>query len=97
MKRRLSVSAGLLLLCALTLPGAASVEAAGIGVQFGGHGHNIPRAIAGGHNPHVDAATGAVANESEHEKYSTEYDGRKYGDQVAQMSARRGSRSQGRM
>ncbi len=56
MKRRLSVSAGLLLLCALTLPGAASVEAAGIGVQFGAHGHNIPRAIAGGFNPHVEAA-----------------------------------------
>ena len=56
MKRRLSVSAGLLLLCALTLPGTASVEAAGIGVQFGAHGHNIPRTIAGGFNPHVEAA-----------------------------------------
>jgi hypothetical protein len=55
MKRRLSVSAGLLLLSALTLPGATSVEAAGIGVQLGGYGHTIPRAIAGGHNPHVDA------------------------------------------
>jgi hypothetical protein len=55
MKRRLSVSAGLLLLGALTLPGAASVEAAGIGVQLGVHGHNMPRAIAGGHNPHVES------------------------------------------
>jgi hypothetical protein len=56
MKRRLSVSAGLLLLGAQTQPGPPSAEAAGIGVQFGAHGHNIPRAIAGGHNPRVEAA-----------------------------------------
>ncbi|WKA30108.1 hypothetical protein [Bradyrhizobium roseum] len=52
----MSVTAGLVLLSALTLPGAASMQAAGISVQLGGHGHNVPRAIAGGHNPHVDAA-----------------------------------------
>lgn len=54
MKRRLSFSAGLLLVGALS--GAGSAEAAGIGVQLGAHGHNIPRAIAGAHNPHVEGA-----------------------------------------
>lgn len=54
MKRRLSVSAGLLI-GALTLPGAAAAKAAGIGVQLGVLGHNIPRAIANGHHLHVQA------------------------------------------
>jgi len=51
----------LMLLCALTAPGAATAEAAGIGVHLGGHAQNIPRAVAGGHNPHVVAGAGAQA------------------------------------
>ena len=52
MVSRISLTAGLLLLCAIA-PGGDAVEAAGIGVQLGVHGHNIPRAVASGHNPHI--------------------------------------------
>jgi hypothetical protein len=51
----------LMLLCALTAPGAAAAEAAGIGVHLGVHAQNIPRAVARGHNPHVVAGAGAQA------------------------------------
>lgn len=47
-------------------------------------------------SPPCPGHTRAAANESKRKKYSPEYDGRKYGDQVAQMTSRR-SRSQGRM
>ena len=51
----------LMLLCALIAPGAASAEAAGIGVHLRVHAQNIPRAVAGGHNPHVGVGAGAQA------------------------------------
>jgi len=40
---------------------------------------------------HGSGRAGAIAAESEHEKYSARYSGRKYGDQIAQMSDRRES------
>jgi hypothetical protein len=52
MNRCFSFAGCLLLAFALVALRAAPVEAAGIGVQFGGYGHNIPRAIAGAHHPH---------------------------------------------
>jgi hypothetical protein len=51
----------LMLLCVLTAPGAATAEAAGIGVHLRVHAQNIPRAVAGGHNPHVGVEAGAQA------------------------------------
>jgi hypothetical protein len=47
--------------CALVVLGAVAAEAAGIGVQLGVHGHNIPRALARAHNPHRDDGAGAQA------------------------------------
>ena len=55
MSRRFSPVGCLMLLCALTAPGAAAAEVAGIGVHLGVHAQNIPRAVAEGHNPHVGA------------------------------------------
>ena len=51
----------LMLLCALIALGAATAEAAGIGVHLRGHAQNIPRAVAGAHNPHVGVGAGAQA------------------------------------
>jgi hypothetical protein len=59
MKRRFSFPAGLLLLTVLNLSGAAPVKAAGIGVQLGVYGHNIPRAVAGVQNSHAGRDAGA--------------------------------------
>ena len=53
MNRRFSSPAGLLFLCALIALDATKAEAAGIGVHLKGHAQNIPRAVAGGHNPHI--------------------------------------------
>jgi len=61
MSRRFSPVGCLMLLCVLTAPGAATAEAADIGVHLGVHAQNIPRAVAGGHNPHVVAGAGAQA------------------------------------
>ena len=58
MASRISLTAGLLLLCAIA-PGGDAVEAAGIGVHLVVHGHNIPRAVASGHNPHIGRGVGA--------------------------------------
>jgi hypothetical protein len=55
MSRRFSPVGCLMLLCVLTAPGAATAEAADIGVHLRGHAQNIPRAAAGGHNPHIGA------------------------------------------
>ena len=52
MSRRFCPSC-LMLLCALTAPGAITAEAAGI--PFEGHAQNIPRAVAGVHNPRSGA------------------------------------------
>lgn len=52
---------GLMLLCALIAPGPTTAEAAGIGVYLRVHAQNIPRAVAGGHNPHVGVGAGAQA------------------------------------
>jgi len=56
---RFSVPACLVLLCGLIALGATTADAAGIGVHLMGHAQNIPRAVAGGHNPHVGVGAGA--------------------------------------
>ena len=61
MSRRFSLPACLVLLCAVIALGATTVEAAGIGVHLRVHAQNIPRAVAGGHNPHVGVGAGAQA------------------------------------
>ena len=58
---RFSLPACLVLLCGLIALGPATAEAAGIGVHLRGHAQNIPRAVAGGHNPHVGVGGGAQA------------------------------------
>ena len=55
MSRHLLPAGGLMLLCALIALGTTTAEAAGIGVHLRGHVQNIPRAVAGGHNPHIGA------------------------------------------
>ena len=55
MSRHFPVLACLMLLCAQIVPGATAAEAAGIGVHLTVHAQNIPRAVAGGHNPHIGA------------------------------------------
>ena len=61
MNSRFSSPACLVLLCGLIALGATTAEAAGIGVHLRGHAQNIPRAVAGGHNPHVGVGAGAQA------------------------------------
>ena len=61
MNRRFWSPADLLLLCALISLDATTAEAAGIGVHLRVHAQNIPRAVAGGHNPHVGVGAGAQA------------------------------------
>ena len=61
MSRCFSFPASLVLLCGLIALGPATAEAAGIGVHLRGHAQNIPRAVAGGHNPHVGVGGGAQA------------------------------------
>ena len=51
----------LMLLCARIAPGAATAEAAGIGVHLTVHAQNIPRVVAGGHSPHAGMGAGAQA------------------------------------
>jgi hypothetical protein len=46
-------------LCALIALGAIPAEAAGIGVHLRTYAQNIPRAVAGRHNPHVGLGAGA--------------------------------------
>ena len=48
-------------LCALIALGASTAEAAGIGVHLRVHAQNIPRAVAGAHNPHAGVGAGAQA------------------------------------
>ena len=59
MSRHLLPVGGLMLLCALIAPRTTTAEAAGIGVHLRVHAQNIPRAVAGGHNPHVGMGAGA--------------------------------------
>ena len=61
MDSRFSTPAFLLLLCGIIALGATTAEAAGIGVHLRVHAQNIPRAVAGGHNPHVGVGAGAQA------------------------------------
>jgi hypothetical protein len=56
---RFSLPTCLALLCGLVAPGPTAAEAVGIGVHLRGHAQNIPRAVAGGHNPHVGVGAGA--------------------------------------
>jgi hypothetical protein len=55
----------LTLLCGLIVLGGTA-EAAGIGVNLRIQVHNIPRAIAGGHNPPIGAGEGAQAPSRPH-------------------------------
>jgi hypothetical protein len=59
--RRFSLPTCLVLLRAVIAPGAATAEAAGIGVHLRVHAQNIPRAVAGGHDPRVGVEAGAQA------------------------------------
>ena len=52
----------LMFLCTLIALGATTAEAAGIGVHLRVHAQNIPRAVAGGHNPHVGAQAPSQLN-----------------------------------
>lgn len=61
MRRRFSLPTCLVLLCGLLQLGLTTAEAAGIGVHLRIHAQNIPRAIAGRHNPHVSLGAGAQA------------------------------------
>jgi hypothetical protein len=61
MDSRFSLSAWVVLLCGVIALGATAAEAAGIGVHLRVHAQNIPRAVAGGHNPHVGVGAGAQA------------------------------------
>jgi hypothetical protein len=61
MDSRFSLPACLVLLCGLIALGPTTAEAAGIGVHLRIHAQNIPRAVAGGHNPHAGVEAGAQA------------------------------------
>lgn len=61
MRRRFSLPTCLVLLCGLVAFGPTTAETAGIGVHLRVHVQNIPRAIAGGLNPHVSVGAGAQA------------------------------------
>jgi hypothetical protein len=61
MDSRFSAPACVVLWCGVIALGATAAEAAGIGVHLRVHAQNIPRAVAGGHNPHVGAGAGAQA------------------------------------
>ena len=61
MVSRFSLPACLVLLCAVIALGTTTAEAAGIGVHLRVHAQNIPRAVAGGHNPHAGVGAGAQA------------------------------------
>ena len=61
MSRRFSSPARLVLLGSLLALGPTTADSAGIGVHLRVHAQNIPRAVAGGHNPHVGVEAGAQA------------------------------------
>jgi len=61
MDSRFSLPACLVLLCGLIALGPTTAEAAGIGVHLRVHAQNIPRAVAGGHNPHAGVGADAQA------------------------------------
>jgi hypothetical protein len=56
---RFSPPTCLVLWCGVIAFGPTTAEAAGM--HLGVHAQNIPRAIAGGHNPHVGVGAGAQA------------------------------------
>jgi hypothetical protein len=58
---RFSPPIRLVLLCGLIALGSTTAGAAGIGVHLRVHAQNMPRAVAGGHNPHVGVGAGAQA------------------------------------
>ena len=59
MDSRFSLPACRVLLCGLIARGPIAAEAAGIGVHMRVHAQTIPRAFAGGHNPHAGVGTQA--------------------------------------
>jgi hypothetical protein len=61
MSRSFSFPACLVLLSGLLALGPGAAEAAGVGVNLRVHAQNIPRAVAGGHSPHVGVGAGAQA------------------------------------
>jgi hypothetical protein len=61
MSRRFPPAACLVLSCGLVAVGPAPAEATGVGVHLRAHTQNIPRAVAGMHNPHIGVGAGAQA------------------------------------
>jgi hypothetical protein len=61
MSRRFQPAACLVLLSGLVAIGPAPAEATGVGVHLRAHTQNIPRAVAGMHNPHVGVGGSAQA------------------------------------
>ena len=61
MDSRFALPACRVLLCGLIALGPTTAEAAGIGVHMRVHAQTMPRAVAGGHNPHVGVGAGAQA------------------------------------
>lgn len=74
MNRRFLSFTGHLLLCALIALDVTAAEAAGIGLHLRGHAQNIPRAVAGGHNPHIGVRGGAQAPSRRHPNTSIQLD-----------------------
>ena len=61
MDSRFSLPACVVLLCGVIALDATTAEAAGVDVQLRVHAQNIPRAVAGGHNPDVGVRASAQA------------------------------------
>jgi len=59
MSSRFRFRACLMLRSGLVAVGPAPAEAAGVGLHLRGHVQNIPRAVAGTHNPHLGAGAQA--------------------------------------
>ncbi|MEH2610964.1 hypothetical protein [Bradyrhizobium sp. AZCC 1693] len=61
---RFSPPIRLVLLCGLIALSSTTAGAAGIGAHLRVHAQNMPRAVAGGHNPHVGVGCGKGCAES---------------------------------
>jgi hypothetical protein len=61
MDSRFSLPTYIVLVCGVIALGSTTAEEAGFGVHLRVHAQNVPRAVAGGHNPHVGVEAGAQA------------------------------------
>jgi hypothetical protein len=88
MSRRFSPVGCLMLLCVLTAPGAATAERPASACIWGFMRKTFRERLRGTQSAcrRGSGRAGVVATESEHEKYSAGRSGRRYGDQIAQMS-----------